>query len=182
MKPKSGRWLLKVMDLAAELGVDGFFLQALHDQNMSCHLPIRRNGHCFDYTTECLARPQLVEISERLRSRAKLLGLQYQADHLDFNMASVSDVNVPLCLDPWKTVYITSRGILPCCFARSSIAHWDQRGNRSLEQFVRDSINAPLMQEIRRALAVRQLSAYCLSCTSCPIVKTHQYEGALSMA
>jgi len=162
-----------VLELAADLGVDGFFLQALHKQNMSRQHPVVQNGYEFNYEEECLDLVQLGELSERLRSRAESLGLKYRADTPDYGDEGMTNTDIPLCSEPWKTVYPVSRGILPCCFGREPIAFWDQRGDKSLEHFVHDSINNSAMQEIRRALAARQLGEYCRACTSCPIVKRH---------
>jgi len=165
--------IANVLELAADLGVDGFYLQALHDQNLSRHQPVVRDGHVFNYAEECLDLARLGELSERLRSRAEYLRLEYKADTQDYGHEGMVNADLPLCSDPWKAVYSVSRGILPCCFGREPIAYWDQRGEKSLERFIHDSINNPAMQEIRRALAARELSDYCRSCTSCPIVKRH---------
>jgi len=162
-----------VMDLAADMGADYFTLQALHKQNLSAPHTISRNGHQFTYDNECLDMGQLSELSERLHARANSLGIQFETDHTDFNYASVSDNNVPLCMDPWKTVWSVSRGIMPCAFGREPIAYWDERENKTVEQFILDAINNPAMQNIRRALAERKLSDYCRSCTSCSIVKRY---------
>jgi hypothetical protein len=140
---------------------------------MSCQHPVVHNGYEFNYEAECLGLERLDELSERLRSRAQTLGLEYEADTLDYGHESMANTDVPLCSEPWKTVYAVSRGVLPCCFGREPIAYWDQRGDQTLEHFIHDSINNAAMQEIRRALAARELSDYCRNCTSCPIVKRH---------
>lgn len=167
-----------VVDLTAELGADGFFLQALHDQNMSRPDLVVQNGYEFDYEKECLDLARLQALSEGLRARAEALGLTYRADTTDYCRQNEKDSDVPLCSEPWKTVYPVSRGITPCCFGREPIASWDERGDTPLDEFIQKAINNPAMQEIRTALAKRELSDYCRRCTSCPVTKRYLKEEA----
>ena len=68
----------------------------------------------------------------------------------------------PLCLEPWRNLYILRRGIPACCYGSSFLARMD--GSK-------DVWNSPAMQSIRASLAQGRLHAYCRSSPSCPIVR-----------
>lgn len=68
----------------------------------------------------------------------------------------------PLCTEPWKSLYILRRGVLPCCYGGAPIAPMDQ---------YRDAWNGPLVQDIRAALVQGHFHDYCLRSFTCPIVK-----------
>ncbi|HEX7020581.1 MAG TPA: SPASM domain-containing protein, partial [Gemmatimonadaceae bacterium] len=68
----------------------------------------------------------------------------------------------PLCTEPWKSLYILRRGVLPCCYGGAPIAPMDQ---------YRDAWNGPLVQDIRAALVQGRFHDYCLRSFTCPIVK-----------
>lgn len=167
----------EVMALAADMGADGFLLRSLSAENHIDRPAAERGGHFFDYEHERLDLPSHLDLAERLRPLAEELGLDYIVDEQHYVPQS-ADVSQPLCGEPWKTAYILDRGILPCCFASLPVASWDQRGGLSVEEFVRQSLNAPLMQDIRASLARGELSAYCLGCGSCPIVRRFHAQAA----
>jgi len=161
----------KVMELSADMGADGFILRSLDVENLSGLEPTERNGHHFNYLEERLDKEQTLTLAEKLRPRALELGLEFIVDQLHYTGQVDEPTGDPLCMEPWRTAYLMSRGIMPCCFGRRPIATWNDQGSRPLETFVRDTLNSPAMQEIRRALASHELSEYCRSCPSCPIVK-----------
>lgn len=161
----------KVMELAADMGADGFILRSMDVENLSNLEPTVRNGHRFNYLQERLDKDQIMALAKKLGPRARDLGLVLIVDQLHYSGQSNASTEGPLCGEPWKTAYLMSRGIMPCCFGRKPLATWSEQGDRSLEAFVRDTLNSPAMRDIRQALASRELSAYCRSCPSCPIVK-----------
>jgi hypothetical protein len=82
-----------------------------------------------------------------------------------------------LCSEPWRTLYILKRGIMPCCYATEPIARWSDRNGRSLETFLHDVFNGPEYREIRRQLAAGSLSDFCRNTPSCPILKERLSAG-----
>ena len=68
----------------------------------------------------------------------------------------------PLCAEPWKSLYILRRGVMPCCYGGQPIAPMDE---------YRQTWNSPILQEIRRDLAAGRFHAYCLDSPSCPVVR-----------
>lgn len=76
----------------------------------------------------------------------------------------------PACTEPWRTLYILRRGVLPCCYGGFPIAPADG---------YREAWNGPAIQSIRRALAAGRFGEYCLRSPSCPIVRKGLESGAL---
>jgi len=75
---------------------------------------------------------------------------------------SLGEERQPLCTEPWKSLYILRRGVLPCCYGSSPIAGMSE---------YRETWNGPLLQDIRRDLAAGRFHEYCLSAEACPIVR-----------
>ena len=69
---------------------------------------------------------------------------------------------LPVCQEPWKSLYILRRGIEPCCYGGRSIAKAGE---------YEEAWNATLLQDIRRHLARGEFHIYCASATQCPIVR-----------
>jgi MoaA/NifB/PqqE/SkfB family radical SAM enzyme len=84
---------------------------------------------------------------------------------------SLGEEKVPLCTEPWKSLYILRRGIMPCCYGSSPIASMEEHA---------ETWNGPLMQEIRRDLAGGRFHEYCLSAEACPIVRKTQAEHSFT--
>jgi hypothetical protein len=78
---------------------------------------------------------------------------------------------LPPCTEPWTSLYILRRGVLPCCYGGKSIAPMTG---------YREAWNAPLMQEIRRDLAAGRFHRYCLDSEDCPIVRKSSKAHRLS--
>ncbi len=134
------------------------------------------NGYHFDYADEILHMDEVARLTPRIERIARQTGLPVYVDSQQFE-ADVSLPGAPLCSEPWKTLYVLRRGIMPCCHATEPIATWDQQQGRPLEEFLRDVFNGPAYQEIRRELAAGRLADYCLNTPSCPILKRMQQEG-----
>jgi len=74
------------------------------------------------------------------------------------------------CLEPWKSLYILRRGVLPCCYGFGPIAPMDQHA---------EAWNSEVMQGIRRELLAGRFHKYCLASTACPIVRKSEHAGTL---
>jgi hypothetical protein len=71
---------------------------------------------------------------------------------------------MPVCTEPWGSLYVLRRGTMPCCYGSSPIA--------PMADF-KQAWNAPLLQEIRRELAAGRFHRYCFDSPDCPIVRKH---------
>jgi pyruvate-formate lyase-activating enzyme len=77
-------------------------------------------------------------------------------------LPSLGGEHAPACLEPWKSLYILRRGVLPCCYGGEPLA--------PMEDY-RSVWNSPAMQAIRGELLRGRFHSYCLHSTSCPIVR-----------
>lgn len=75
---------------------------------------------------------------------------------------SLGAEQAPACLEPWKSLYILRRGVLPCCYGGQPVA--------PMEEY-RSAWNSSLMQAIRRELLRGRFHDYCLHSAACPIVR-----------
>jgi hypothetical protein len=80
-------------------------------------------------------------------------------------LPSLGGETIPPCSEPWDSLYILRRGVLPCCYGAKTIA--------PMEEY-REAWNGPLLQDIRRELAAGRFHTYCLESPSCPIVRKEQ--------
>lgn len=69
---------------------------------------------------------------------------------------------VPMCTEPWKSLYILRRGVLPCCYGSARVGQMDE---------YRDAWNSQLFQDLRRELAAGRFHYYCLDSQACPLVR-----------
>jgi MoaA/NifB/PqqE/SkfB family radical SAM enzyme len=79
----------------------------------------------------------------------------------------------PICVEPWKNLYVLRRGVLPCSYGFQPIAGMDG---------FREAWNSPLLQDIRRDLTRAKLHRYCLSSRSCPILRKFEEAHKLPLA
>lgn len=86
---------------------------------------------------------------------------------------SLGEENVPLCTEPWKSLYILRRGILPCCYGSRPLAPMDAYA---------EAWNSPEIQGIRRELAAGRFHEYCLASEACPIVRKSSHRQTLTRA
>lgn len=84
---------------------------------------------------------------------------------------SLGEDKIPLCTEPWKSLYILRRGIMPCCYGSSPIAPMDEHA---------ETWNGPLLREIRSDLAAGRFHEYCLSAEACPIVRKTEAEHSFT--
>jgi MoaA/NifB/PqqE/SkfB family radical SAM enzyme len=85
---------------------------------------------------------------------------------------SLGDPRLPLCLEPWKHLYILRRGVLPCCYGQYPLEPMDRW---------KEVWNSPTLQAIRGDLAAGRLHSYCLESTSCPIVRKRLHGSRLPL-
>ncbi len=85
-------------------------------------------------------------------------------------LPSLGEDRLPLCIEPWKSLYILRRGVLPCCYGAAPLA--------PMEEY-RETWNSPTLQAIRRDLAAGRFHDYCLSSESCPIVRKAAHQKGL---
>jgi MoaA/NifB/PqqE/SkfB family radical SAM enzyme len=76
----------------------------------------------------------------------------------------------PICMEPWRSLYILRRGIMPCCYGGEPIGDFTS---------YREAWNGPEIVEIRKTLAEGHFPHYCLNSPACPIVRKRQAAGDL---
>jgi len=159
--------------LMHSIGVDRVKLMSLHREDcMEMDGRVQQRGtFVFDYDQEVIPPAELGAIGHEAQRSADEMGVTLYLDWKGFRADHGSDGNQPLCSEPWKSLYVLNRGILPCCFGRKPLARWTEQGSRSVEQFIEETRNGAAFQEIRHSLASGVFPAYCLSTHSCPIVR-----------
>jgi molybdenum cofactor biosynthesis enzyme MoaA len=85
-------------------------------------------------------------------------------------LPSLGDERLPACSEPWKSLYILRRGVMPCCYGGEPLAPM---------QSYRETWNAPEMQAIRSSLLEGRFHDYCLRSSACPIVRKSNEAGVL---
>jgi hypothetical protein len=131
---------------------------------------VTNNGYRFDYYSEVLSKPELVDFAVRARNSAARNDLPVYLEWEQFE-SETEMAGAPLCAEPWKTLYVLARGIMPCAYATEPLAKWDEQGERPLDEFLRDVFNSDEYQRLRRDLAAGRLAPYCLNTPSCPVLK-----------
>jgi pyruvate-formate lyase-activating enzyme len=84
---------------------------------------------------------------------------------------SLGEERLPVCLEPWKSLYILRRGVLPCCHGSAPLAAMDE---------YRETWNSPTLRAIRTELAAGRFHEYCLSSEACPIVRKWRHAAPQS--
>ena len=85
-------------------------------------------------------------------------------------LPSLGDERLPACSEPWKSLYILRRGVMPCCYGGEPLAPMDS---------YRETWNSPEMQAIRSSLLEGRFHDYCLRSSACPIVRKSNEAGVL---
>jgi hypothetical protein len=75
---------------------------------------------------------------------------------------SLGAERLPVCIEPWTSLYVLRRGTLPCCYGGRPVA--------GLDDF-RAVWNGRLARAIRRDLSRGRFHGYCYDSPDCPIVK-----------
>ena len=164
--------------LARQVGVDEIKLRSLYlDDNLPA--VAENNGYRFDYAAEVLAFDELAAIARTARQLASEHRIALCVEWEQF-LAHVDRPAAPMCAEPWHTMYILRRGIMPCAYATEPIAHWNEQRGRPLAEFLKDVFNGSAYQEIRAELAAGRLAGYCRNTPSCPILKNMQMQGLVA--
>jgi MoaA/NifB/PqqE/SkfB family radical SAM enzyme len=163
--------------LMQSVGVDQVKLRHLdYENSMEFDGPVQQRGDfVFDYAREVVAPNELAASAREARQAAAELGLKLYIDWQDFEAASAP--GLPLCAEPWQTLYAFQRGFFPCSFGRKPIASWSEQGNRSAEEFFEAVRNGPELREMRSALARGVFPNYCKTALCCPIVNRATADG-----
>jgi MoaA/NifB/PqqE/SkfB family radical SAM enzyme len=157
------------IELMKDVGVDFVKLRSLYlDDNVAP--VVTNNGYRFDYYSEVLSKPELADFAVRARHSAARNDLPVYLEWEQFE-SETEMAGAPLCAEPWKTLYVLARGIMPCAYATEPLAKWDEQGERPLDEFLRDVFNSDEYQRLRRDLAAGRLAPYCLNTPSCPVLK-----------
>jgi MoaA/NifB/PqqE/SkfB family radical SAM enzyme len=77
---------------------------------------------------------------------------------------------LPICTEPWKSLYILRRGVFPCCYGGQPLAPMDK---------YREAWDSPELQAIRRDLAHGRFHQYCLDSPACPVVRKSLASGTM---
>jgi MoaA/NifB/PqqE/SkfB family radical SAM enzyme len=85
-------------------------------------------------------------------------------------LPSLGDERLPACSEPWKSLYILRRGVMPCCYGGEPLAPMDS---------YRETWNSREMQAIRSSLLQGRFHDYCLRSPACPIVRKSNEAGVL---
>jgi len=164
-------------DLMASLGVDEVKLRTLYlDDNIDEPVAVN-NGYRFDYAAEVLSMAELAALSPTVRQLAAERQVPVYREWDEFGRDDAQTSCGTLCAEPWKTLYVLRRGIMPCAYATQPVAGWQEQDGRPLEQFLSDVWNGPQLREIREELAEGRLPEYCRNTPSCPILKRHARDG-----
>jgi MoaA/NifB/PqqE/SkfB family radical SAM enzyme len=165
----------RYIELMKDVGIDFIKLRSLYlDENV---VPVViNNGYRFDYFSEVLSNAELADLAVRARASAAHHNLPIYVEWEQFEPEAEGQ---PLCAEPWTTLYALARGIMPCCYATEPLAKWQERGNRSLDEFLRDIFNSGEYQNLRRELAAGRLAPYCRNTPSCPVLKRQAAESAV---
>jgi MoaA/NifB/PqqE/SkfB family radical SAM enzyme len=91
-------------------------------------------------------------------------------DDPDGERPSLGAERLPLCHEPWKSLYILRRGVYPCCYGGEPIAPMDGH---------QEAWNSPVLQDLRAELAAGRFPRYCLDSPACPIVRKAVQAGRL---
>lgn len=162
--------------LMKSVGVDRVSLRALYVEDcMDLDGDVQQRGtFTFDYSNELVSLAELTSIGHAAQQLSTEIGLSLVVEWSEFSdnqVVALADQKAPLCSEPWKSAYALNRGIMPCCYGRKPVARWTEQGDRSVRQFLDDTLNGPEFQALRRDLAAGILPKMCMETTSCPIVR-----------
>ena len=155
--------------LMRRVGVDEIKLRMLYLDENVIDVSVN-NGYRFDYAAELLSAEELSPVGPLARELSDEHQIRVYVESERFPVDAHSQ-GAPLCSEPWRTLYVLRRGIMPCCYATEPIARWDEQQGRPLDEFLQDVFNGPAYQELRSELAAGRLASSCLNTPSCPILR-----------
>jgi MoaA/NifB/PqqE/SkfB family radical SAM enzyme len=168
-----------LLDLARDLGVDLVKARSLYEEGTR-HLPeaVGRAGHVFRYADERLDVEETRRFCERARALAREKGVRVYLDFEEFERPA-GGADGPLCTEPWRTMYVLNRGVMPCCFGKEPLARVNGNPPGGLGALLAEVFDGPAYRELRAGLAERRLPRYCEASVSCPIVRKVQAHQAM---
>ena len=86
-------------------------------------------------------------------------------------LPSLGQEVLPACTEPWSSLYILRRGVMPCCYGGAPIAKMGA---------FKEAWNGALMQAIRGELLQGRFHRYCFDSPDCPIVRKSEQARDLS--
>ena len=161
------------LDRMAEIGVDGVKVRSLYEKPQMPLDVTELGSRGFDYQSEILPLADHLRFLDFAEACAANKGMKLISEH-DF-CRELDETVGPICNEPWQSLHVLKRGLIPCCFSRTPLASWERRGNRPLMQFVAEVWNGGLMREMREALAVGEFHDMCKMGSGCPIVKRKSF-------
>lgn len=160
------------LNLMKDIGVDMVNFRALWREDNLTIKQQTRSDYFFNYEKENLSYQELEKIAEEIKSHSEKINQNFNIEWDTFNEKHSSDIDsLPICSEPWKSLYVLNRGITPCCYGRKPIETWDKKGNKSLEQFIDEVFNGEKFVELREKLSKHEFPKYCLESKNCPIVR-----------
>lgn len=87
--------------------------------------------------------------------------------------ASAKARKLPICTEPWTSLYVLRRGTLPCCYGGAAVA--------PMQDF-KGAWNSPLLQDLRRELRAGRFHSYCFDSPDCPLVRKSEEHRDLSLS
>jgi MoaA/NifB/PqqE/SkfB family radical SAM enzyme len=169
--------LPEYFDLMKDIGVDQVKCRTLYLDDKVTPV-VKNNEYLFDYASEILSMSELLQLTQVVRELADARGVTVYLEWDEFEPAEIHGTGEPLCAEPWKTLYVLNRGVMPCCYATKPLAKWEEQGDRPLQEFLRDTFNSEEYQHIRAELAAGQLAKYCKDTPSCPVLKRMLHAGS----
>ncbi len=160
------------LKLMKKIGVNCVKLRYLYFDPFLQKRTILRNGFLFDYDSEMLRSKELKDLTQDARLKAGEIGIDLLAEE---DLGSEEEpLAGSLCSHPWKLIHVLNRGIFACCYGMDTpIASWQDRGNRTVEEFLEDVWNGDRYMHLRAKLSKREFPGHCKQNMSCPIVRRH---------
>jgi hypothetical protein len=151
------------VDLAKQLGADHVVIRPLELATETS--PVQRADHRFDYREQILPWSVCCLLAEQMQSQGREIG-QSVLNQMSFGIEEetyAARYGIPICSEPWSSMYLLRRGFIPCCYSKQSIAPWGAPPEQVW--------NSPFMKRLRIDLAAGHINDHCRTCTTCPIVQ-----------
>lgn len=158
------------LKMVRRIGVDAVKVRSLFEEGYVKPDSAAKRG--FNYQKERLSPAEFSAFLSMARGLTRGEGIVLVADNEFGNRGP----DQPLCGEPWKTLYVLHRGMLPCCYTKESFARLGDFSDGDLRDRIAHVFNDRRYQEVRAALGSGRLSEFCLSNRSCPLVEGAQRE------
>ncbi len=165
------------LSLMQEIGVDAVNARHLNKPGSLSERRVMREGRLFDYDVEALPWNEYETFVETAKRSTKKTGISFISTS-DFIDNEVTD-DGPLCAEPWKSIYVMRRGVMPCCSASRSkvMANLGERGSLPLSEFLSRFWNSDAYQELRGSLAAGRFGEHCKQSPHCIVMRQKKTKG-----